>query len=167
MERIVVESRPLLALVIIVISVVLVAMAAAIALLTELDTVMIIRLLLLIVGVAVMLFFLRRMTRSGKEMMVIDNMGLTINSDIMLGPIPWDCISDAKVVRILFEKHLYLTISDMPKMRGLFGEEAVRKKVGKNRKTGEDMIFMDLDLCKLRGINLEAIIKERAKGRKY
>jgi hypothetical protein len=166
MERIVIESRRVLTLVVIALSVVLIAMAVVIALYVELDTVMIIRLLLLIVGVAVMLFISRRMTRSGKEMIVIDSMGLTINSDIMMGPIPWDCISDAKVVRIIFEKHLYLTISDMPKMRGLFGEEAVRKKVGKNRKTGEDTLFMDLDFCKLRGIDLEALIKERANGRK-
>jgi hypothetical protein len=49
-------------------------------------------------------------------------------------------------------------------MEELFGPETIRKKVRKKKKDGEWAIFIDISPCKLRGIDLKAIIKEHAKG---
>ena len=102
--------------------------------------------------------------RNGKEMIVIDDFGVTLKSNTMIGPIPWDCIMDAHVLRILFEKHLTVTISNVSKLEGFFGKETVRKKCFVDKETGIRGIHMDLDHCKLKGVDLEALINGRAKG---
>ena len=35
--------------------------------------------------------------RGGKELIIIDDSGLTVNGNIKLGPIPWDLVIDARV----------------------------------------------------------------------
>lgn len=101
-----------------------------------------------------------------KEMLVIDENGLTINGDIRLGPIPWDCINGAELVRISLEKKLIVYITNISKMEMIFGREIIRKKVGKNRKNGKKAIFFELTLCRWKEIDLETLILERATGRK-
>ncbi|MDR1405549.1 MAG: hypothetical protein LBJ20_08305 [Candidatus Methanoplasma sp.] len=56
-------------------------------------------------------------TRSKKEMLIIDDEGLTLNSNIMLGPIPWDCISGASILRIGFDKILSIHVKNNPNWR--------------------------------------------------
>ena len=111
-------------------------------------------------------FFAYQMTFWAKDrMIVIDHNGLTVNDSIMLGPIPWDCISDAKVSGIKREKQLTVYITNISKLESVFGEEAIHNKVSKNQETGERLILMNLYHCGLHGIDLEALIKERARSR--
>jgi len=104
--------------------------------------------------------------RSKKEIMVIDDMGLTLNDHITLGPIPWDCISDAKTYRILFDKTLRIYVKNIPKLEGLFGETKIHQRVGVEKKNGRKCIIIDLDLCKLRGIDIVGIINDYAENHK-
>jgi len=81
-------------------------------------------LLLWAIALALMLVYAKRINRR-REMIVIDDLGITINAniigppiflltdllgrlpsnkdDLMLGPIPWDCISGARVFRSFLE----------------------------------------------------------------
>ena len=106
----------------------------------------------------------------GKEMITIDDEGLTINGGFylptvtLLGPVPWDCISSARAVRIMLDKYLWVVISDVPRLTEIMGEEAVQNCLLKVRKTGEMVLSIDLQLCKLKGLDPAALINERAKG---
>ena len=102
--------------------------------------------------------------RSKKEIIIIDEEGLTLNGNISFGPIPWDCISDVSISRMLFDKIMTIQITNMSKLESIFGETATRQIINVNRRTGEKRISFDLDLCKLRGIDLETIIKDRVKN---
>jgi hypothetical protein len=105
------------------------------------------------------------LNRSKKEeVIVIEDDGLTLKGDIKFGPIPWDCICDVTVFRILLEKHMIVSITNIPKLESIFGTKVTQKKVSKKRKSGERAIFVKLDGCELRGIDLETRIKERITG---
>jgi len=54
---------------------------------------------------------------------------------------------------------------NMPKLVSIFGEAAIHKKIIVNKRTGVNHVSISLDLCKLREIDLEALIKARAGGR--
>ena len=111
-----------------------------------------------------------KMVTKGKEMIVIDDEGLTINGGFytttvtLLGPVPWDCISSARTHRLMFDKYLWIVISDVPKLTEIIGEEAVQKCLLKLRKTGEMVLSVDLQVCKLNKLDPAALINERAKG---
>jgi len=102
------------------------------------------------------------LTRYNKVMVIVDDEGLTLKGDVMLGPIPWDCISGASINRVVFDKIMTVYLINMPKLESIFGSDSLYQKVNVNKKTGVNHISIDLDLCKLRGINLEALIKARA-----
>jgi len=102
-------------------------------------------------------------TRSGKEMIVLDDAGLTLNGDVMLGPIPWDCVLDVRIRRILFDKTLEVELTNLPVLRDTF-EKNDFGKICRDKKAGRSFVSMDLDLCKLRGIDLVSLIKMHAKG---
>lgn len=102
-----------------------------------------------------------RVTARGKVMLVIEDQGLSANG---FGPMPWDCVSGARTVKVLLDKGLYISISNVAKLNDIFGEENVYKKVATIRKTGERVINVDLQLCELNGIDPEALINERARG---
>jgi len=105
-------------------------------------------------------------TRSKKEIIIIDEEGLTLNGNFSFGPIPWDCIYDVSISRMLFDKIMRIQITNMSKLENIFGETATRQIVNVNRRTGEKHISFDLDLCKLRGIDLETIIKNHVRNAK-
>jgi hypothetical protein len=119
--------------------------------------------IVLSVGALIVIYLLDR--TKNKEMIVIDRFGLTLNGRIMLGPIPWDCILDAEINRIMRYIQLKVKITNISKMEGIFGAEAIRKNVSKSKNTDEWFIFMDLSDCNIRGIKLVTLIKERANGR--
>ncbi|MCL2607099.1 MAG: hypothetical protein FWD92_00875 [Methanomassiliicoccaceae archaeon] len=124
-----------------------------------------VNLFLIAPAVIILLIYARSLARKeNKEMMIIDDDGLTIRGDVSLGPIPWDCILGAEIKRILFEKHLTVYLTDVSRMGMIFGEETIRKKVGKG-KDGERVISIDLTPCKLKGMDIEALIRERVAGR--
>ena len=107
-----------------------------------------------------------------KEIIVIDDNGLMIRGNILLGPtaedfgpIPWDCICGAETVSILIMKQLNVYITNASKMKAVFGEETMREVFGTRRRRGEMTIAVDLNICKLKGIDLEALIRERAAGK--
>ena len=100
-----------------------------------------------------------------KEIIVIDDYGLTINGNLKLGPIPWDCVLDATVIKKMFEKHLKIRLTNMSKFEGIFGKNAVRDKVEKNKKFGEKSIYVYLEQCDLLGIDIVSIINEHAGSR--
>ena len=158
MERIIIERYSMKIPIIIVMA--MIAFATVTILLTGfgIQTLLAPLSLIILLGVAI------TRTRSKKEIIIIGDEGLTINGNIMLGPIPWDCVSGAKMIRILFDKHLIVNISNTSKMQDIFGEEAVRKKVGKKEGSNESTIFVNLDFCKLRGIDLATLIQGHAKG---
>ncbi|MCL2296657.1 MAG: hypothetical protein FWC29_06235 [Methanomassiliicoccaceae archaeon] len=64
-----------------------------------------------------------------KEIIVIEDCGLTINGTVMLGPIPWDCVSRAELVRIALEKHLKIRLTNMSKLEEVLGKDEVQNKV--------------------------------------
>jgi len=103
-----------------------------------------------------------RLTTRGRIMLVIEDKGLSANG---FGPIPWDCVAGARVAKVVLDKSLYISISNITKLNELFGEENVCKKVATIRKTGERVISVDLQLCELNGNDPEAQINTRAKGR--
>jgi len=97
-------------------------------------------------------------TYSEKEAIVIEDSGLTLRRNVMVGPIPWDHIFDAEIEG----KNLYVYINK----RGPEGllDNSILAKVELNKKTSEQFIPIGIRFCKLRGIDLPAIIKERARG---
>ena len=111
-----------------------------------------------------------KMLTKRKEMIIISDDGLTINGGYyfptvtLLGPVPWDCISSARAVRVIFDKYLWVVISDVPGLTEIIGEEAVQKCLLKVRKTGEMVLSVDLQSCKLNGLDPAALINEHAKG---
>jgi len=105
-------------------------------------------------------------SKAKKEVIIIDDEGLTLNGSIMLGPIPWDCISGASVVRLGLDKTLNIYFTNIPRLEGIFGEKIVRKKVGRILKTGERAISIDLDFLKVKGIDVAALIQMRARGQR-
>ena len=120
----------------------------------------------LIIGTAVVILIIVSRIEGfegNKEHIIIDDLGLTLNGSIMLGPIPWDCVSSAKVSKAAKEKQLAVKITNISKLESIFGEEAVRKKVGNDPKTGERLILMDLGHFSL--YDPEKLINERAEGR--
>jgi len=99
--------------------------------------------------------------RQGKTMIVVDDSGLTLNGHVKLGPIPWDCISGISIHSVMLDKILTLYVTDIPKLMEIFGEESIRKKIIK--KSSESIIQMELGLCKLKGIDLEMLIKRHVR----
>ncbi len=160
MTRIVIEKRSKLIYGFLIFFVAALVFFAASLLLVEIDIRMLFHLPLISI---VLSLYIYPAARYKKEMIILDHDGLTLNVDIMLGPIPWDCISGAKVYRVMLEKKLNVYVADMPKLKSVFGED-VRKKVNVKKKTGEMFFIVDLDICRLRGIDLEAQINQRAKG---
>jgi len=165
MERIVIERRNGLVYASVIVVAALLVLAVAMALFMQPDSFMMVRLSLLVVVSICILYFTYRMSLHGTEMIVIEDLGLTIKGSVLLGPIPWDCISGASVIRTTAEKQMDVYISDVPELIGLFGEEKVRKKVLIDKETEKGDIRLSLDFCKLNGIDLTALINERAKGR--
>ena len=166
MERIVIERNSSLVYVAIVLAAFLLTVVVIVLMFAELNMFYIINLFFIVPMAFFILIYTYFASRAkNKEMIVIDDTGLTINGGVMLGPIPWDCISDAKVFRVLLEKHMTVSIVNIIKLQNLLGEETVHKKIQTDRTTGDKMIQVDLDLCKLRGIDIESLIKERAAGR--
>jgi len=102
--------------------------------------------------------------RSGKERITADDSGLTLNGEVNIGPIPWDCISGASIRRVVFEKVLYVHLTNISLLEATLGEDAVRKKTERDKKTGGRFIKMDLFLYKLRGIDPAELIRKYAKG---
>lgn len=160
MTRTVIERRSILLFVSIFIITATIVSGIVAALLMEFDITMIGSLVILLILLSIAL----PLTRSKKEMIIIDEEGLTLNGNIMLGPIPWDCITGAKIFRIGLDKLMNVYLTNMSKLECVLGENIIHQKVNLNKKTGEMHISFDLDLCKLSGINLEAIIKAHAKG---
>ncbi|MCL2296656.1 MAG: hypothetical protein FWC29_06230 [Methanomassiliicoccaceae archaeon] len=80
----------------------------------------------------------------------------------MLGPIPWDCVLDVTVIKMMFEKHLKIRLTNMSKFEEIFGKEAVRDKVEKNKRFGEKCIRISLEICNLRGIDIVSLINKHA-----
>lgn len=165
MERIVIERRNGLVYAFVIVVAALLVLAVAMALFMQPDSIMMVRLSLLVIVSICLLYFTYRLSLHGTVMIVIEDVGLTIKGSILLGPIPWDCVSGASVLRTTTEKHMDVYISDVPELIGLFGEENVRKKVLIDKETGKGDILLSLDFCKLKGIDLAALINERAKGR--
>jgi hypothetical protein len=122
------------------------------------------RLIGLLLGLLVLLSIGIPSVRRNKEVIVIDDEGITVNDGIGLGPIPWDCISGADMSRIVFDRYLNIHLKDVSKLENLFGEDSIRNNTGKNGKTGGRSISVCMSLCKLNGIDLEALILERARG---
>ena len=160
MTKIVIERRSVLLFGFMFAMLVAVASCAVILLLTEFN----IMIIMTALGLLILLSMAFPYTRSKKEIIVIDEEGLTLNGNIILGPIPWDCISDANVSRIGFDKILNIRITNIPKLENIFGENVIQQKVSMNRKTGKGQISIDLDLCKLHGIDLEKIINSHARN---
>jgi uncharacterized membrane protein len=117
--------------------------------------------LLMMLQAGLVIAIIRSQTKSGKEMIILDDNGLTLNGGVMIGPIPWECIKDASIKRVLFEKRLRVDIVNLPKIWDVLGKETI-KRIHKNKKTGENAVTMDVDLCKLRGIDLPALIRKYA-----
>jgi hypothetical protein len=113
----------------------------------------------------VILFYALFVIIQGKEMIVIDKSGLTLNGHVKLGIIPWDCISNVSVQHTLWAGNMmYVYVTNIPKLKDIFGEETVSNKVI-DMKTGEKIIQMEMNFCKLKGIDLETLIKDYANGR--
>jgi len=104
------------------------------------------------------------MNRSRKGIIILEDSGLTLNGDIKMGPIPWECICGASIARILFDRILTIYVTDILRLEAALGKDVVYKNVGKNGKTGERSIRMCIDLCRLHGVDLEALIMTHAKG---
>jgi len=163
-ERTVIERRNLVIYIGLACAAFLFALAAVILLFVELTAYYIVNLFFLVTGGIIMLIISGTLGRKkNKEMMVLDDDGLMINGDVSLGPIPWDCVLGAEIKRIAFDKHLAVYITDITKMEMIFGEDTVRKKVGKG-KDGERLILINIDSYKLKGTDVAALIRERAAG---
>jgi hypothetical protein len=165
MERTVVERNNLLTSLSVALALAILMLAVTTLLLIDLNTYITVSLFFIVPMAIILLIGAYFIARPGnREMIIIDNDGLTINGNISLGPIPWDCIYGAKVNRILFEKQLVIDITNIPKMEKIFGTETIHKKIRKKRKADERVIIVDISPCKLRGIDLEALIRECATG---
>jgi len=123
-----------------------------------------VRVVLVIFGSALMMVGIYYQTRSGKDMIILDDRGLTLNGEVMLGPIPWDCVLGARIRRILFDRILEVELTNMLVLRDTFGKNDFGK-ICRNKKTGRGFVSMDLDLCKLRGIDLVSLIRMHARGK--
>jgi len=99
----------------------------------------------------------------GKERIVMDRGGLTLNGNIGLGPIPWDCITDVVIRRSVFEHWMRVYI-DTDRLKAVLGDIVVRKKVRGNRRGR--WVKINLQLCMLNGIDLETLISEHRNERK-
>jgi len=132
----------------------------------------VIRLLLLAPVVVILLAVIYRGFRTGKkEMMVIDENGLTLRGDTLIGPIlydcfiPWGSIYDADIVRKLFVgAQLVLYLTNLSKIEIISEKGKIREIVKNNKKTGEKIITIDLSYYWIKGIDLRALIRERAAG---
>ena len=161
MTKIIIERRSVLLFgSIIAVVVIIIASIIIFILLGEISIVAVLTLISLLILLSMALPH----TRSKKEIIIIDDEGLTLNGEITFGPIPWDCISDVSISRMLFDKIMTIQITNMSKLESIFGETATRQIINVNRRTGEKRISFDLDLCKLRGIDLETIIKDRVRN---
>jgi hypothetical protein len=116
----------------------------------------------IIVLVAGFVFITRRVSHGGKEMIVLDRFGLTLKGNARVGPLPWRCIKDASIFRMGLEKHLLIQFGTKDELETMLDSESI-KRISFNKKTGEGSVLMDIDLCKLRGIDLVSLIKERSR----
>ena len=96
-----------------------------------------------------------------KEVIIVDDSGLTINGNVKLGSVPWDFIINAEIETGYFLQTLVVYLTDREKLKSILGEHVI-EKVEKDRKG--QWISADIRYCKLHGISLEAIINERAVG---
>jgi len=160
MTRTVIERRNFWAIVFLVVSVIMIViLAVCLWFLPSWPNIFMVLLgivqggLLLAMGVSVLRF--------EKEMIILDDAGLTLNGEIKLGPIPWDCISDVSIRK--WSKVLSVGLTNMNKIVEIFGEDVIRDKIGAKRSNVR--LEMMLDFCKMKGIDLEALIKERINGK--
>lgn len=65
----------------------------------------------------------------------------------------------ASVYRAGLDKIMNIYLVNAPKLESTFGKDAICKKVNVNKSAGVNHVSISLDLCKLRGIDLEALIK--------
>ena len=171
-ERIVIKRRNLSIYVEAAIAASMIILAAFIALFVKLDPYFVVVLFIFLpIGIALLLMDVYYSARPNmKEIMIIDDDGLTINGNFFSGPVPWDClpwdcIYGADVTSFFPEKKLIVYITNLYKIEKIFGPRAVRKKVGRT-KTGERAIFISFSCCKLKGIDIKGLILERATGHK-
>jgi len=162
MTKIIIERRSVLLFATLFVAAVVIAVGIIALLLTEFNIMTIISLLSILIFLSLIIPY----ARTKKDMMIIDDEGLTLNGNILFGPIPWDCISGTSISRIGFDKILTIQVTNLPKLENIFGETVVHQKMNTNKKTGEKDISFGLDLCKLRGIDIEKIIEDRAGSHK-
>ena len=178
MERIAVERNNLTACVIVAAAAVaaFVLICVIVTMFTEWNNyyfVILVMLLFFAPMTILALFSAYSVARPGmKEIMIIDDNGLLIKGNAAFGPtaedfgpIPWDCICGAETVRISFGRYLNVYLTNTSKMKTVFGEETMREKFGTRRRPDDMVITIDPSICKLKGIDLEALIRERATGK--
>jgi len=156
MERTVIEHTNIQAIVIFIISLIIVIVCIALWFYSIFDA------WFIIVGSVIggLLIYSRR-----KEVIIMDDSGLTLVGAIgKFGPIPWDCISDATLGRELKIGRRILTVklTNVYKLIEIFGEDVITESFGTNK--SKLRLEIDLDNCKLRGIDVVARINEYKAG---